>query len=154
MLREANRLLSSEGRFYLTIPSDRLETASFLARALRTIGLKSWARRYEKLYNRFWRHHHAYDEVRWRALFAQAGFEVIEEKAYISRNLSTLTDLLTLLAIPSWVTKKLANRWIVCPPLRRKTAGVVYATLSPLIERLRMDEGGCLMFYALKKLKA
>ena len=151
VLKEAHRLLSPEGLFYVTIPSDRLERATLLARLVRGFGLSGLADRYGKFYNRFWRHHHAYDEAQWRALFLQADFEVVEERAYVPRNLSTLYDFLTMLALPSLVTKKLVNRWFFWPQLRRRTAGMIHAALSPLIERLRMGNGACLVFYALRK---
>ena len=151
VLKEAHRLLSPDGLFYVTIPSDRLERATLLARLVRSLGLSGLADRYGKFYNRFWRHHHAYDEAQWRELFLQADFEVVEESAYVPRNLSTLYDFLTLLALPSLVAKKLVNRWFFWPQLRRRTARVTHAVLSPLIERLQMGHGGCLVFYALQK---
>ena len=151
VLKEAHRLLSPDGIFFVTLPSDRLERATLLARMVRGLGLGRLADRYGEFYNRFWRHHHAYDEAQWRALFLQADFEILEERAYIPRNLSTLYDSLTVLALPSLVAKKFVSRWFFWPQLRRRTAAVVYAVLSPLIERLRTSNGGCLIFYALRK---
>jgi SAM-dependent methyltransferase len=151
VLKEANRLLAQEGRFYITVPTDRLEQATLPARLLSSVGFTRLAGRYGKFYNRFWRHYHAYDEPRWRELFNAADFEIAEESAYVSRNLSTFYDLLTVLAIPSLVSKKLVNRWIVWPRLRRTTAGLTHAAISPIIKRLRQGDGGCLVFYALKK---
>jgi 2-polyprenyl-3-methyl-5-hydroxy-6-metoxy-1,4-benzoquinol methylase len=151
VLLEANRLLAPGGRFYVTIPTDRLEQATLPARLLRSIGFTRLADKYGELYSRFWRHYHAYDETRWRSLFAQANFEVVEERAYIPCNLSTFYDFLTVLAFPSLVAKRSLDRWIFLPRLRSITAGFIYAAISPVIELLRRGDGGCLVFYALRK---
>jgi len=151
VLREAHRLLAPDGLFYITIPSDRLERATVFARLVRSVGLNRLADRYGKFYNRFWRHYHAYDEATWRAMFLQAGFEVVEESPYVPRNLSTLYDFLTVLAFPSLLAKKLVNRWFFWPRLRQRTAAITHAALRPLLTRLGTGNDGCLVFYVLQK---
>jgi SAM-dependent methyltransferase len=151
VLREIHRLLRPEGMLYITIPTDRLERATFLARVLSGVGLSSLAERYGKFYCRFWRHYHAYGEVRWRQLLEDSGFEIVEERAYVPANLSTFYDLLTHVALPSLVFKLTLGRWVLSPSLRRVSAGFIHAVLAPIVARLRREKGGCLVFYALRK---
>jgi SAM-dependent methyltransferase len=150
VLKEANRLLAPEGRFYITIPSDRLERATAVARVLSAVGLSSLAAYYGKFYNRFWRHYHAYDDAGWRKLFDQADLEVIEHFAYVPRDLSTCYDLLTVAALPGFVAKKAFDRWILLPWLRPLYAGAIERALKACIRGLNSGDG-TLLFYALKK---
>ncbi len=53
--------MSDDARFYITIPTDRLEQATFLARILSAVGLKQLAYRYGKFYNQFWRHYNVHN---------------------------------------------------------------------------------------------
>lgn len=151
VLKEAHRLLAADGCLYLTIPTDQFERASLLARTLQAIGLGSLAERYGTFYNRFWGHYHAYKQSRWRELFSEAGLEVVQERLYDPRNVATLNDILTVFAIPSLVAKNLMGRWILCPRLRRMTARLINAGMSPIVHILQRGEGGCLVFYELRK---
>lgn len=150
VLKEANRLLADDGYFHITIPSDRLELATAPARMLSALGMPSLARRYGRFYNRFWNHYHAYDDKTWRAMFAEAGFEVASHQAYVPRDLSTFYDVLTVIALPAFVSKKLRNRWIMWPAARRLYSGLITRTIRGLISHLNRGEG-CLFFYSLKK---
>lgn len=151
VLKEVHRLLLPGGLFYITIPSDRLERATLPARVLSLGGLKALAARYGRFYNGFWRHYHAYDETRWRQLLEAAGFEVVEERAYVPRALSTVCDALTPIAFPSLIFRRALGRWTLWPPLRRVTAAVLHATLAPVLAALARGKGGCLIFYVLRR---
>jgi SAM-dependent methyltransferase len=151
VLKEARRLLGDDGRIYVTVPTDQFERASALARLLQAIGLSDVADRYCTFYNRFWGHFHAYDEIRWRELFNEASLEVVQETLYEPRNMATTNDLLAVLALPSLLAKKIVGRWILFPSVRRATARLIYAVISPIVQRLQHDDGGCLVFYELKK---
>ena len=150
VLKEANRLLADDGRFHITIPSDRLELATIPARILSAFGMPSLAARYGRFYNRFWRHHHAYGDATWRSMFAEAGFDVVAHHAYVPRDLSTSYDLLTVIALPGFVSKKLCNRWVMWPALRQLYSGLIARTIQGMIPHLQCGEG-TLFFYSLKK---
>ena len=150
VLKEASRLLADGGTFYVTVPSDRFELANIPARLLAAAGFASLAQRYGKFYNRFWRHYHAYDDGGWRALFAQAGLQVAEHRSYDSRNVATFCDFLTLVSIPSLVSKKLLNRWILLPGVRQLYVRSIYRTVALIAARIDRGEG-TLLFYALRK---
>ena len=153
VLKEARRLLADGGTFYVTVPSDRFERANIPARLLEGVGSVSLAARYGKFYNRFWRHYHAYDDLGWRALFAQAGLEVAEHRSYDSRNIATFCDFLTFVSIPSLISKKLLNRWIFWPIARQMYVGTVYRVVASTAAGLDGGEG-TLLFYALRKQQA
>lgn len=150
VLEEANRLLAPNGRFYITIPSDQLERATLVSRALATVGLNALAARYGAFYNRFWRHYHAYDDAGWREMFHAAGFEVVEDFAYVPRDLSTFYDFLTGFALPGFIAKKAFNRWLLFPRLRPLYVGVLEQFLQRQMRVLENGDG-CLLYYALKK---
>ncbi|MCZ4291903.1 class I SAM-dependent methyltransferase [Hoeflea alexandrii] len=151
VLKEVHRLMSDTARFYITIPTDKLERATFIARFLAAIGLREQAKRYGKFYNRFWKHYNVHTLAEWRQMFEQAGFEVEVERPYVPRNISTLYDLLTPLALPALIAKKLFRRWLLLPGLRPLTAPVIETLLAGAVDRAVRDEGECLVYYALRK---
>jgi SAM-dependent methyltransferase len=150
VLKEARRLLAEGGTFYVTVPSDRFELANIPARLLAGAGLASLAQRYGKFYNRFWRHYHAYDDIGWRALFGQAGLEVVEHCAYDARNVTTFCDFLTFVSIPSLISKKLLNRWVLLPAVRQLYVRAIHAAVESIAENIDRGEG-TLLFYALRR---
>ena len=101
--------------------------------------------------NAFWRHFHAYPEVRWTALFAEAGFRVVCAETYDPANLTTLLDVLSVFAAPALLNKTLIGRWIAIPGLRKLTAPVIQAALIGLISRTQRGTPGTLVFFALEK---
>lgn len=150
VLREANRVLAADGRFFVTVPSDRFQQYSAVARSLRSIGLKKLAGRFEKFYNSFWRHHHCYDIAGWSNLFEDAGFEILKVEEYNPRNACTLNDLLVFPAGPALVAKKAINRWFVLPGVRRLSARLLYPLFRGLDEPRDVEKGG-LLFFVLSK---
>jgi ubiquinone/menaquinone biosynthesis C-methylase UbiE len=150
VLREVHRVLAVGGRFYITIPTDRLERYSFVARILLAFGLSGLQQKFAAFYNRFWKHYHAYPEERWRQLFAEAGFRVVEERSYVSRNVSTLYDVLTPFGLFAMISKKRTGRWIAFPAIRRSYVGLLQAVLAPSLNRIWADRGA-LVFYALTR---
>jgi SAM-dependent methyltransferase len=151
VLEEIHRLLAPDGRFYATLPSDRVERAAFPARLLFGLGLRNAGERYGAFYNRFWRHYNVHPEAGWRAVFDRAGFEVVDERPYVPPNVSTFYDLLTPLGLPAAITRRLLKRWMLFPRLRRYTAGAIHWFVTAVVGRLQRQPGGCLIFYELKK---
>jgi SAM-dependent methyltransferase len=151
VLREAHRLLAPGGRFYFTVPLDNFDKYSALARLLHGAGLNSFAERYRRFYNRFWKHYHYYPLARWRELAQRAGFEVVDAFPYGSRGMCLVNDLLAPLAFPRLVLKKVTNRWVLFPRLR---AALIYPIYLLACGRLRgggKDSEGGLVFVSLTK---
>lgn len=151
VLKEQNRLLASGGRFYVTVPTDRWERAAWPARLFYAVKLDPLAERYAHFYNAFWRHFHAYSIPRWRALFEQAGFQVVEQKLYAPPNMTTMLDLLTPLSGPAMVSKKFLSRWIALPSVRRLMMPLLHQAVIVSTSLCRKQEGGNLAFFALTK---
>ncbi|AEI96322.1 class I SAM-dependent methyltransferase [Roseobacter litoralis] len=151
VLKEAHRLLAPGGRFYITIPTDRLEHNTAPARLLRALGLNGLEERYAKFHNSFWRHHHAHSLDGWRSMFTEAGLEVIEERPYASPNFSTFYDMLIVFAGPSLVAKKTVGRWLFFPRLRKLYAGLIFVLVGGFYSRLKTGEGSSLVFYTLTR---
>jgi len=153
VLREVLRLMSDDARFYVTIPTDRLERATFIARVLSAVGLRGLAERYGHFYNRFWKHFNVHDEKGWRDIFEEAGFEIEIERPYVPTNSSTLYDLLTPVALPALIARKLYRRWFLVPALRPYTAPVLNVLLAGAVKRAVNHDGpgGCLVYYSLRK---
>lgn len=151
VLKEVHRLMAPDASFYVTLPTQCLQEVTFLSRLLCGLGMRRQAERYGIFYNRFWRHHNVHTTAGWRDVFTQAGFEVAEERTYIPEALSTLYDLMTPLALLSFFSKKLLNRWFFFPGVRRSTAPIIHAILSGPLARMEQRSDGVLVFYALKK---
>lgn len=151
VLKEAHRLLAPEGMFFVTIPTDRLEHNSAPARLFRALGLLRLEAWYGGFHNKFWQHHNVHSQEGWRALFEKAGFEVVEERLYASPNFSSFYDLLMPFAIPSILARRLFGRWLLLPRLRKYCAGFVGKIVGVIHERLKLEAGSSLVFYALKR---
>jgi SAM-dependent methyltransferase len=152
VLGEAFRVLKSGGRMYATVPSDRFSTYTFTWQCLASLGLTGLARRYEKHFDRFWQHYHCYDEQGWTKRFEAAGFEVERCVAYASRRICMLDSVGCFLAVPAWFTKKLLNRWILMPSLRRSIARGLHGLLRRHIRcEEPADEAGGLVLLVARK---
>ena len=151
VLIEQNRLLAAGGRFYVTVPTERWERATWPARALHGLLLHPLADYYARFYNAFWHHYHAYPMAKWQALFEQAGFRLVEQKLYAPANMTTLLDLLTPLAASAMVSKKLASRWIAIPSLRRLASPLIYGLAAQLVLAANRQKEGNLAFFAFTK---
>lgn len=153
VLREVHRLLTSEGRFYVTVPSDLFDKYSIMFQLLSWLNLTSLAERYRGFFNKFWKHYHYYDLAGWTRLFEDSGFQVVEAKGYGNKGICLLDDLLVPFSIFSFITKKFLNRWFLLRSLRSFYAPLLHALLNPLFrfERGNKDEG--LLCFCLKKIR-
>lgn len=151
VLKEQHRLLAPGGRFYVTIPTDRWERSTLPARVLHAAGLEAQAKNYARLYNSFWNHYHAYSEEQWIALFERAGFKVVDRQIYAPANVTTLLDVLTPLALPAMVSKRVLGRWIAFPTLRKVIAPLIYGLLLGPTSACRAQRGGGLIFFSLTR---
>lgn len=119
VFREAHRLLAQGGKFYVTVPSHRFDEYSVVNQTLCAVGLRGLADKYRSFFNRFWRHYHYYTPAGWSALAEKNGFRVIEIHTYGTKRICLLNDFLAPFSIVSFVMKKLTNRWVLFPGLRR-----------------------------------
>jgi ubiquinone/menaquinone biosynthesis C-methylase UbiE len=151
VLREVHRLLVSDGVFFVTIPTDRWEKTVFPSRVLYWLGLKELAERYGRFYNLFWKHYRAFPVSEWKALFESVGFKVEDVKTYSSANMTTMLDILTPLATPAMVSKRILGRWIPFRSVRALTVRLMLPVIGTLLASFADEQPGGLVFFSLKK---
>lgn len=154
VLREIHRLLARDGVFYVTIPTDRFDRYTVGHQLLSAIGLRRLARRFSAGFNRFWQHHHCYTPTGWQELFAKCGFVVAASQQYCPKAVCLLNDAWAPLSLPSFVVKKLLNRWFLVPPLRRAIAPLLAVLLRRAVKLDPDLQTGGIMFFALRKAPA
>lgn len=154
VLKECYRLLSSQGRMYLTLPTDKFEENAFVSQMLNVFGLTDLAKRFQKFYNGFWVHHHAYSVEGWTKLFSENGFRVTEHRVYASKKACLVNDILAYLALPSFLARKFFKRWFIFPRLRYLISGFLTPFWKPFLKseaKLPIEKGG-LIFFELQKI--
>ena len=151
VLKEAERLLTKDGHFYVTVPTEYFEQYSIVNILLNKAGMTDLALRYRKFYNAFWRHYHYYSIDQWKELFIQSGFRVNQIINYCPKPIAMLDDLFTLSALPSWLIKKTCNRWFVSKNIR-KIMAKIYVNIITIDFRINNNlQNGGLVFFDLTK---
>ena len=151
VLREARRLLAPGGRFYMTVPSDLFEHYTVINQLLIVLGLNRMASRYRAFFNHFWVHYHGYSVSKWESIVEKAGFLVVESRSYMPKYLCVLNDFLVPFSILGLVTKKVFNRWILFPLLRRVLMIPIGLMVGRLVEGTENVESGGLVFLVMTK---
>jgi len=151
VLREAFRVLSPGGRLYITVPSDRFDEYAGASQVLGLLGTRKLQRRFRAFYNRFWGHYHLYAPERWGDIVRAIGFEIIETRSYAPRHVCLIDDLLVPFSVPALIIKRLTNRWILFPRLRRILLAPVRPLLELSVRHADHCEDGGLVFIAARK---
>jgi 2-polyprenyl-3-methyl-5-hydroxy-6-metoxy-1,4-benzoquinol methylase len=131
VMAEAHRLLEPGGEFIFTVPTDEFEKHSVIHQLLSGLRLTGAAARFGRLYNKFWRHFHAYSTTRWKQLVTDAGFEVVKAVRYNPPRMTLRNDYLTPVAVISSVVKRVTGRWVLWPRFRQ----ILLRPLAKRIER-------------------
>jgi SAM-dependent methyltransferase len=152
VLKEINRLLTAEGNFYVTLPTNLFDNYSIINQFLTGIGLKHQAAKFRTFFNSFWRHYHYYDLAGWKAMFERNGFYIVEHREYAGKSLCLFDDFMTPLSIPSLILKKTMNKWVLFPFLRPLiTLPVKLFIRESNVEKFLTTERGGLIYFHLKK---
>ncbi len=151
VLREMYRLLAPGGRVYVTVPSHRYDHYTLANQLLAGCGLKTVAERYRAFFNRFWRHYHFHDPAGWQARFARHGFEVHECHTYGPKTLCLLNDMLVPFCLPNMILKRICNRWMLLPGVRRLVLAPLELVGESIARRGTRAEDGGLVFLVLGK---
>ncbi len=119
VMSEAFRVLKPGGVFHFTVPSPLFEAQSLPHRLLSALGLKQQAAAFGKAYNSFWRHYNVHDLEGWSGMARAAGFQIQEAFSYCPAKVARLNDLLVPFAVPTAVTRRVFDRWVLFPRLRK-----------------------------------
>lgn len=153
VIKEAHRLLSDGGMFYVTVPTDLFDRFSILYQLMSKLKLYKAAEKYRQFFNRFWRHYNYYSPKDWQILFEKTGFTVKKQQEYCAKKTCIINDFLAYFAMPSFIKKKIFNRWFLFEPLRDIITPLLYFIYRPLLRERAEDlsQGGGIVFFALVK---
>ena len=154
VLKEAHRLLSPDGRFYLTVPSIYFEQYTTINQILLKIGLSraaSWYRTFCS--NHIWRQYHYHTLQDWESLVSGFGFEVVDSFTYDKKMNCLLNNCLYPFGILGFLNKRLFKRWVLFPAVRRILMLPIYAISKYLFTTDTIHDNGGLVFLELKKVK-
>jgi ubiquinone/menaquinone biosynthesis C-methylase UbiE len=148
VLKEAHRLLSKEGCFYITVPTNFFDKNTVVNKTLMGIGLKNTAAKYRVFFNRFWRHYHYYDASTWHKLFEKNGFKAVETIEYGNKRTCLIDDILGPFSILQFINKKIANRWILIPFIRRIQSAIIFPMYKNVVlnDAKKPNECGLIFF--------
>lgn len=150
VLIEAHRLLTPNGVMYLTLPTDFFEKHTLIYNFLNILKQNKLAEKYSKWFNKFWRHHHAYNCNSWIELFNKCGFEVVKMQEYGQKSVCTLNDCLSAFSLMPFITKKIFNKWFFIP-IRAITAPIIYKIYHKISRKVEADVQGGLIFFEIRK---
>lgn len=154
VLKEAHRLLNDDGKMYLTLPSDKFDQYTVIARLLHNMGLKKLSQKHKAFFNTFWRHYHYYSFKEWQSLFQSCGFELENGVEYADKYFCVINSLLSFCAFLPFLTKKAANRWFLFKGLRKCTAKILHFFFQRLAQlKVSEEDAGGLIFFELRKIE-
>lgn len=151
VFREVHRLLAPGGLFYFTVPSQFFDQYTVVNQLLMALGLSRLAARYRQFYNSFWKQYHYYSLEGWEALARQSGFEMVESYTYDPKRICQLNDFLVPFSFLGVLTKRLTNRWVLFPAVRRKMVYPLYLLARRILRGGERVEQGGLVFITLTK---
>lgn len=140
-LAELARVLKPSRKFYTTVMTKNWEKYLFGAIFAKDI-YKSWMRRKQV-------HPNLLSCKEWEQEFKEAGFRVVEVKGYLDEHASRWMDFLHYVSVPSLITYKLANNWVLLPrlfdllPIADWVAGLTRSEVDP--------NDAAALFYVLEK---
>lgn len=131
VFKEAYRVLKPGGKFYFTVPTEKLFDGLIVVKALKTVGLTSIAYLYFRAINKAFKHVFVPDERIWLKLAKGAGFDIEKVQGTLPRITLIVWELGLPFASPSQLWKLfLGRRLVVAPNFKTK----VYRPLARLIK--------------------
>ena len=150
-LRELRRVLSKNGHFYLTVPSNKFDQASIIYIILRKLNFDKFAEKFRVQYNKFWKHYHYYSISKWQEVFELSGFKIKDLITYEPIKKATLNDFLVLFSLPSFLIKKIFNRFTLFPKIRKFFFWPLLHKPISDMKKIKHQEDGVLLFFTLIK---
>ena len=154
VFNEVHRLLSPDGRFYLTIPSTDFEQYTTINQLLLRIRLPKTASRYRKFCNNvIWKQSHYHTLKEWESIVSHFGFEVVDSFTYDKKSICQLNNFFYPFGILGLVIKRFFKRWVLFPAIRRIVLIPVYSISKQILNKDDHQTNGGLVFLELKKVK-
>ena len=113
VVAETARVLKPGAPFVFCVPNQQFLDGLSLGRALKKVGLKGLAGRYEQFFNRISRHQHCNSPEVWRARLKGAGFEIERWWHYMPPEGLAVVEWGHLFGLPALAAKALFGRWIL-----------------------------------------
>ncbi len=120
-------------------------------RLLARLGLKRPAALYQRFFNAFWKHYHAYSADDWQDLARRCGFRVVECRTYGPKKMCLLDDFLSPFCLVSFICKRLTNRWVLLPGWRRIWSYPFYLWARRFLRGCEKADPGGLVFMVLTR---
>lgn len=151
VLKEARRVLTDAGRFYLTVPTEKFDQYTMIFQLLSFLKMHRLAKKYQDFFNGFWKHFHFYDIKEWRDIFEKYGFTVCQTIEYNTKCIGVLNDFLVPFAIGGFLTKKCFNKWSFFPRVRIIYMFPFYLFFRLVIMVTENRKNGGIVFFQLQK---
>lgn len=119
VVSEVHRVIRPEGRFLVSVMTDRWEEYMLGARVL--------GDRYRSFMRQRQEHQNLLSRSGWDSVFHAAGFQIDHAVGYLSSRTALALDGLHYLSLPALVTRALTGRWVVVPEL--------WSQLAPILDR-------------------
>lgn len=133
VFREAYRVLKPGGKFYYTVPTDKLASGLLSINILNFLGLGKISQIYFRIYNKVFKHVFLPSEQTWLKLTRDAGFVVEDVRGTLPKITLFLFELALPLSLPSQLGRLfLGNRLVFASNLKIKL-------LRPLVRFIRSD---------------
>lgn len=137
-LNEINRVLKPRGYFLTSVMTDKWE--DYL------LGEKIFGKFYKKLLRKIQQHHNLLTMKQWNNQFNKGGFQITKSIGYFSQNAAKHNELFHYLSLPSLLSYKLFNRWVIFPQL-----SLIRKIYLKKITSLKNHDSFAACFYLLRK---
>lgn len=138
-LKEIQRVLKPDGYFLTSVMTNKWESYLF--------GKKILGNWYVNYMRKKQEHHNVLTIEQWVNVFKQSGFKLIRVNEYMNQKQSQIMDLFHYLSLPSLISYKLVNRWVLFPK------GYKYLLIDKFINKLlavKKIKNGAALFFCLK----
>ncbi len=147
-LAEMRRTLRPGGTLLLTVPTDRLEANLLIPRLLRAAGLSGLAARYRAWFRRVQVHYHLLSREQWIAALTEAGFQVVQQRGYMSARATKYFELGHYYGWPNLLARRLTGRWVIWP--WRPRFFLIERLLAGFVAEAEHEDDSCFFMAACK----
>jgi len=129
------RSLRPGGVAYLFVPNPEWARHLMSVRLLADLGAPGLASQLQGAIDRFFKHHHLYDQQGWSELAVQAGLEVVAVEPVLSSATTVAFEAFLLPSLLGLLNKTLTTRWTNFPRFRQIFAQPVYQLVHEVMKR-------------------